>query len=52
MGFMKDRGQEIKQAMADGDDKRADKLIVHALLEGPSTRAQIDAERAELTDDE
>ena len=42
----------VQQAMADGDDKRADQLIVHALMEGPSTRAQIEAERAELTDDE
>lgn len=44
MGFMKDRAAEIRQAMDDGDVDRAADLAVHALLEGPTTRAELETE--------
>ncbi|WP_158719325.1 hypothetical protein [Streptomyces sp. NBRC 110035] len=49
MGFMKDRAEEVRQAMDEGDVDRAAALAVHALLEGPTTRAELEAE---MTDDE
>ncbi|GGV68896.1 hypothetical protein GCM10010294_25100 [Streptomyces griseoloalbus] len=49
MGFMKDRAKEVRQAMDDGDVDRAAELTVHALLEGPTTRAEL---LAELPDDD
>lgn len=44
MGFMKDRAKEVRQAMDEGDVDRAAELAVHALLEGPTTRAELTAE--------
>lgn len=47
MGFMKDRAKNIKQAMDEGDMDQAAKLAIHALMEGPTTRTEIEADLAE-----
>ncbi|MEU5399742.1 hypothetical protein ABZ348_10635 [Streptomyces sp. NPDC005963] len=37
MGFLSNRRDEAKAAIANGDPERAADIIVHALLEGPGT---------------
>lgn len=37
MGFLSDRKNEAKAAIADGDVDRAVDIVGHALMEGPGT---------------
>ncbi|MFE3016701.1 hypothetical protein [Streptomyces sp. NPDC059256] len=37
MGFLSNRRDEAKAAIAEGNPERAADIIVHALLEGPGT---------------
>ncbi|WP_309317422.1 hypothetical protein [Streptomyces salinarius] len=41
MGFMRDRANEAKAALENDGPDRAAQLVVHALLEGPTTRGEV-----------